>query len=520
MERRHFARHILGMTLRDAAEGPSAGRITAGPEPYTTPLTLGDVYHLVRRVGFGARPGQARAMVGRTASDVVGELLTVGATADPAPPGPWVNAATENPLGADLRTRNDIEKQWDTNWRSLGNWWLAAMAKDDTAAEKLTAFWSSHFTTEFSFDNTNSVPQTLWRQYLLLRRMRAGAFPDLVLEVTVDNAMLFYLGGTYNEAGRPNENYARELLELFTTGIGWYTEGDVKEAARVLTGWKTARFNDEPAPNGIYNAWFDAAKHDTGAKQFMGQTIAGRTADNNTQFQVKNEEVLGLIRIVFEQRPEAVSRFLAEKMYRYFAYSSPVDGDQAMIAAMADAFRASGWNVEVMLKTLLTSAHFYDAALRGVQIKTPAECIAGIMRQFAVVVPNAEDWSARMDQAVLDPPTVAGWPGYRSWISTNTYPVRRQFAAAAIAGLSDEAVMAFIESFDDHRDVYRFVQGVEAFLLPVPVSQARHDVYVRTLLDTAPDYEWPSILTDTPAAARRTRTLLTTITKAPDFQLC
>lgn len=503
--------------------GPETGLIVAaGLEPHSTPLTREDVYHLLRRIGFGPTYQQATAYVGRNAADVVEELLGSDDEADLPSPGNWIDAVTENPEGADLQTRFAIEGQWNANMAQLGNWWLKAMAADVKAVEKLTAFWNDHFATEFSFDQGESytIPQILYRKYLTLRKDRLGDFRRMCLDVTLDDAMVWYLGSHFNEVGRPNENYARELMELFTTGIGWYTEGDVKEAARVLTGWKSQRYNDEPAPNGQYKTWFNAARHDVGTKQFMGQTIPARTVDNNTEFQVKNEEVYRLIEILFQQRPEAVGRFIADKLYRFYVYSSPTDVDATVLNQLAQVFIANDFRIKPLLKTLFSSAHFFDLALRGAQIKTPVEYVASFMHALGTDAGNPQSWVARMDQAMMDPPTVAGWPGYRSWISTNTYPVRRQFVSAVVGQMSDTDLMSFITGIADHTDAKKFVREVVGLLLPMPVSEERHTFYLSALLQNTPDYEWPQVLQDPSAAAARVRGLLTTLSKAPDFQLC
>lgn len=523
MERREVLQQLLGWGTRPHAPVNAHAALAAiegGIEPYTKPLTLEDVLHLFRRASFSATLEQAQAYVGRQAVEVVDEIIGKGDEPQPPSPGAWIDAWTENPQGADLQTRASIEASWRNNMASLAAWWMNLASNDATAIEKTVLFWSQHWTTEFSFDNTYSVPQMLYRQLQTLRSMRLGDLRQLALDMTLDPAMLYYLGGTYNTKGAPNENFARELMELYLTGIGWYTEGDVKEGARVLTGWRTQRFSDEPAPNDRYHTWFDAAAHDTGAKQFLGQTIAARTDDNNTAYQVRNEEVLRMIEIIIDVRGEACSRFIAEKVYRYFVYSSPTEVVMPYIHDLADVFRQSNFELRPLFTTLLSSAHFFDPALRGAQIKTPMEYIAGMIRQLGKGATGLSTWATRMDQAVMDPPTVAGWPGYRSWISTNTYPVRREFARTLINSMSDAEVMAWIRTFPEYDQARSFVASVVQLLLPVPVSTERLDYYLQALLQNAPDYDWPKIINDPTAAAKRTRDLLVTISKAPDFQLC
>lgn len=515
--------------MRGGGALETAPVVQAGLESYTTPLTLEDVLHLYRRLCFSVSMPIAMSHVGKQASVLVEELLGPDDPGDPDPPmkfNKWLDPATqqrvdytENPQGADLLTSLAIADWWRTNHRYLSNWWLGNMAADQKAIERVTLFWMGHWVTEFSFDEIYMVPQMLYRQYLTLRKDRLGNFPKMVLDLTVDNAVVLYLGGTYNEVGKPNENYARELMELFTTGIGWYTEGDVQQAARVLTGWKSSRFNDQPAPKGIYNTWFDANKHDTGAKQFMGQAIAARTVDNNTEYQVLNEEVFELINIIFRVRPDAVSRFIARKAYLFFVYSSQGYSDPAIIAALAAEFRSANFNIKPMLKKLFTSQHFFDPKLRGVQIKTPVEYVVGLVRQFGVWETDPQTWVANMDQTMFDPPDVSGWPGHHAWISTNSYPRRREFARKHIDAMTDARANAFIKEFSTYADVVAFVKSVVTFLLPVAISPARLDFYKTALLEGQPDYTWTEKLLVPSASARAMRELLKAIVKAPDFQL-
>lgn len=520
MNRREVLRSLatVGKRFEVAAEDPMI--LTAGIEEYTTPLTRSDVLHLLRRIGFSGTNAQVDGFVGKQASEVVDVLLGTDDHPQPPSPGSWVDATTEDPNGADLQTRFAIENGWVSNMKKLSEWWLALMAADTTGVEKLTLFWDGHWTTEFSFDGSNSIPQTLYRKIATLRKDRLASFRTMALDMSLDNAMLYYLGGYLNDAGKPNENYARELMELFTTGIGWYTEGDVQQAARVLTGWKVSRYNDAPAKNGFYNAYFDAQKHDTGAKQFMGQTIPARTPDNNTEFQVKNEEVLQLIKIIFDYRAEAVSKFIAKKFYLFYVYSSPGDTDIVMVDELAKIFRDNDFTLRPMVKAMFCSQHFFDPALRGVQIKTPIECIVGLARQLGVSVPDGQNWISKMDQPMSDPPTVAGFPGYRSWISTNTYPVRRQLAAKMITDLTDTQVQTLIKSFADYTDARKLVANSLEYFLPVEVDQQRFDNYLKTLLQNAPDYEWPEIVTNVGASSTRYKAFLQALVKAPDFQLC
>lgn len=536
MNRRELFTNLARTAVR--GPGPFDGaplNIQGGLEEHITPLTLDDIYHLYRRLSFGITVPEAQALVGKTAGEVVDALL--GPDTPPEHPKPmqfnkWRDPVsgqmveyTENPQGADLQTRFAIEAWWRGNHSKLSNWWLQTMVRDASSIEKVTLFWMSHWTSEFSFDEQYLVPQTIHNQYNLLRNDGMGEFRQMALDMTLDNAMLHYLGGTYNEVGRPNENYARELMELYTTGIGWYTEGDVQQAARVLTGWKASRYNDQPAPNGMYVSWFDANKHDTGAKEFMGVTIPARTADNNTAFQVKNEEVRELINILFRVRPEAISRFMARKVYLFFVYSSGGDADPQIVNDLAAEFRASDFKLRPLFRKLLTSAHFFDPALRGAQIKTPVEYVTSLMKQLRlddgqILALDPQGWVRTMDQTMFDPPNVAGWPGYRSWISTNTYPRRRDFAKRAIDSITDAKALEFIKEFPDYDEPAKFVAHVAKYMLPVAVSDERLAYYKSTLLEGQPDYTWAEKLQQAASASRSFKLLLKAMAVAPDFQLC
>lgn len=533
-------RELFSSLARAAKRGPGPFdgaplEVQAGLEEYKTPLTLEDVYHLYRRLSFGISVPDAQALVGKTAAEVVDQLLGPDVPEDHYQPmafNKWKDPVsgqmveyTENPNGADLQTFFAIQGWWKTNHAKLSSWWLLMMVRDKRAVEKLTLFWMSHFTTEFSFDEAYMIPQMLYNQYDLVRKDRLGDFKEMTLDLTLDNAMLQYLGGTYNDVGKPNENYARELMELFTTGIGWYTEGDIQQAARVLTGWKSSRYNDQPAPKGMYVSWFDANRHDTGAKEYLGVTIPARTGDNNTEFQVRNEEVRELLNILFRVRAEAISRFVARKAYLFFVYSAGGEVDPTIVNDLAAEFRASNFQLRPLFKKLLTSSHFYDPALRGAQIKTPVEYVVSLMKLLrlddgAIASLDAQSWIRTMDQTLFDPPNVAGWPGYRTWISTNTYPRRRDFAKKAVDALPESRAMEFIKEFPNYDDPAKFVEAVAKYMFPVAVSAERLAYYKSTLLEGQPDYTWAEKLQQPASATRSFKGLLKVMAVAPDFQLC
>jgi uncharacterized protein (DUF1800 family) len=495
---------------------------TASIEPYRQPLSRDDALHLLRRATLGPTPVLVEQLTGLRAEEAVDMLLGDPNSEPPVPsPGAWVNQAQEDPDGVDIVTRGQIEATWQNNFTQLQQWWIDLMRTETLPArEKLVLFWSGHFTTEFTYDLGYIPPQVLYRQNLMLRQMRLANFRAFLEEVTLDCAMLEYLGGTLNVAGKPNENYAREMMELYSTGIGWYTEGDVKEAARVLTGWKASLYSDAPAPNGIFNTWFKPSDHDTGAKQYLGYTIPARDQDTNTEYLVRTQEVRRMIEILFQQRPEAIARFIVGKLYRFFVYSNPEGTDTDALAALMNVFIANDFELRPLVRTLLTSEHFFDPANRGVQIKTPAEYVVGLARQLGIQLPNAAAALARMEQDLMDPPDVSGWKGYRTWISTKTIPQRVQYAQQIIATLSDQQAQQLVRSLPNWQSADTFVVELCRLLLPRPLSADRLRYYTDMLLSGAPSYEWASIVNDSQAIGSRLRTLLRAVVKAPDYHLC
>lgn len=523
MNRRSFFSMLThGSTFRTEHEGDTPRPvITAGLEAYSQPLSRSDASHLLRRLTFAPTHGVLSQIVGKSAEEAVDMLLGDGKEPDPTSPGKWVDEAQEDPYNVDIVTRNSIEAIWKNNFARLQEWWVEIMRSEALPArEKLTLLWSGHFTSEFTYDLGYIPPQLLYRQNLMLRKNRLSNLKTFAEEVTVDAAMLVYLGGVLNVKGKPNENYGRELMELFTCGIGWYTEGDVKEAARILTGWKASLYSDAPAPNGLFNSYFSSKDHDIGAKQYMGQSIPARDDTTNTEFLVRSQEIGGLLNILFTERADAVGTYIANKLYRYFVYSNPSESDAAIISALRDLFKQNDFQLRPVLKALLSSAHFFDAANRGAQIKTPAEYVVGLGRQLDIRLSGAAASMKLMEQEIMDPPNVSGWEGYRSWISTKTYPQRTKFARDLITSLTDAQAVVLIKQFPDYTDVNKLVTAMTEYYLPMPVSQARHDNYVKILLNNAPDYEWGNILKDAAACGTRFRGFLNALVKAPDFHLC
>jgi hypothetical protein len=305
----------------------------------------------------------------------------------------------------------------DNGGRQVSSWWLYCMLHGGyPLREKLTLFWHNHFATSI-VKVQNSI--LMWRQNCLLRTHALGKFGPFLQAMSKDPAMLIWLDSNSNVKGRPNENYARELMELFSLGVGHYTEKDIREAARAFTGWHT---------NGRGFA-FDPRLHDSGLKTFLGRSGAWNGDD--------------IVRIVLAQ-PQA-ARFLVRKLYHFLISESAVPPD-ALLEPLCEFFRGSDYDIAELVKTMLASRHFYSEYAFRQRVKGPVEYVLGAVQ--AVYRPYGENevnyqpllqqalvgWLEAMGQRLFAPPNVKGWPGGRSWLNTSTLLERSNFASGLAMG--------------------------------------------------------------------------------------
>jgi uncharacterized protein (DUF1800 family) len=452
-------------------------------------------------------------------SSAVDMLLTPLTTQPTAPAA--ANDGTSDYSGLDTVLIAQLQSQWTSDAQALRNWWINLMVAESTSiVEKMTMFWSGHFTSQFLSGEDYDQAPLLYRQNSLFRSNVLGNFHDLTFNVTLDPAMLVYLGGNLNTASHANENYARELMELFTTGLDQYSQTDVEQSARILTGWRVGEFTNEFAPNGLFNTYFSPPDHDTGSKTFMGVTFPAIDASLNTQDLVKKNEIQLLIDTIFSAREQAVATFICTKIYQFFVYSNPSATDMTVVSAMATLLINGNWEIKPVMAALLKSAHFFDNLNIGAQIKTPAEFTIGMARQFNVTY-GVDASMNSIGQQLQDPPNVSGWPGWRDWINTSTYPTRSVESAAVLQAMTDAEVVALVTQFPSYTDPQQVVNNLAALLLPRPLSSARSADFLSKLLNGSMSYEWQGIITSNSAeAANNIRSVLSTIIELPDFQLC
>jgi uncharacterized protein (DUF1800 family) len=420
-------------------------RTTTGLNPYTGAWTENEVVHLLKRTMFGSKKADIDYFKTRTMSQAVDELINPTAPL-PAPPVKeydTTGALTQPDTGIAAGTTwvNDPNSDGTIQSRrraSFKKWWMGNMINQDRSIrEKMTLFLHNHFSTE-----TNDVgnAQYVYKHHALLRANAVGNFKFLVRAITIDPAMLVYLNGQYNTATAPDENFGRELQELFCCGKGpgsQYTESDVKAAAKVLTGWQNDATN--------ITSKFTSSRHDITNKQFSAfynnTVITGKTGATAGDL-----ELDALMTMIFNA--QEVSKYICRRLYRWFVYYDIDASVEAnVIEPLAAIFRNNNYELKPVLSALLKSENFFDVLNQGCLIKSPVDMVVGGCREFNVQFQPATDYITNygfynylvssvtnMQQSIGDPPDVSGWKAYYQapqfheiWINSDTLPKRNQF---------------------------------------------------------------------------------------------
>lgn len=382
------------------------------PQAQAPTLTADDARHLLVRTGFAALPAEIAKFEGLTRAEGVRRILA-GTRTEAATPAPaWTQEAPSvrppGRMASPEERRAYLQKRLAEGFELVGWWYREMTGTPSPLTERMTLFWHNHFTSAF---RKVRAPILLYRQNVTLRQHALGNFAKLVHAMAADPAMIVYLDSLQNRRGYPNENFARELLELFTLGEGQgYTETDIKEAARAFTGWSLER------ETAAYR--FRPFLHDDGEKTFMGRT--GRF--NGTD----------IVEIVLKQ--PRVAEYITEKAWREFISEKP---DPATVSRIADRFRLSGYDIKILLSELLLSTQFWAAENRGRLVRAPIELIVGTLRQFNLPQPDDRILALlgrALGQEPFNPPNVKGWPGGTAWINANTLLVRQQLLRRLMAG--------------------------------------------------------------------------------------
>lgn len=497
----------------------SPSGIQGGIDEYKGEWTVTQISHLLKRTMFGASPDDIAYFQKKTVSQTIDELLQKEAL--PAPPLNFYDTVDyKDPQGIKFGETwvNALYGDGTVNSKrraSYKYWWVLQMANQKrTINEKMVLFWHNHFSTEI---NDVDDARYIYLYNTVLRKNALGNFKDFVKAITLDPAMLKYLNGRYNTKNAPDENYGRELQELFTIGKGAgskYTEDDVKAAAKVLTGYGI---------NGDKLTFtMTTANHDSTDKKFSAfynntviKGVAGASFDT---------ELDAMLTMIFSV--DELSKFICRKLYQFFVYydlTAAVEKD--IIEPLAKIFRDNKFEIKPVLSALLKSQHFFDANVFGSMIKSPLDLVLGTIREFNVTFPSSTDFLQEyynlfgemvrqgqiMQQDIGDPPNVAGWPAYYQapifyeiWVNSDTYPKRNQYTDTFInSGFTKNTkkiqidVVAFAKKLADPTDPNKLISQSLDILYKVPVSdelvqQVKKDIL---LSGQSTDYYWTELWT-------------------------
>lgn len=525
-------------------------------QPYNGQWDEAAARHLLRRTQFGVRSAELKTVkdLGLTASL---DILLNDQLPQPLPPvkeyNP-TNAAVPDVLIAGGQTWvNDPVTDGTINAlrrASFKKWWIGQMLNQQISLrEKMTLFWHNHFATE-SVDIGNA--QYLYKHHSFLRKNALGNFKNLVKEITTDPAMLVYLNGQNNNKTAPDENYAREIQELFVIGKGkgaGFNEADVKAAARVLTGWRNNAAE--------IKSFFDPNRHDVSDKQFsefyQNKKIVGRTGVDAGAIELGE-----MIDMLFAT--DEVALYLCRRLYVWFIhYQITPEIEEAIIVPLAQVFRQNNYELKPVLRLLLGSEHFFDPMNRGCQIKSPVDMLIGMLREMEVKFPSDSQYATQyglwnqlvnyltnMQQNIGDPPDVSGWkayyqePGYyKFWINTDTLPKRIQYLDTIVAvgytfGGFKMVVdgVSWIKLFPNPADPNSLVEALCVHLLGIDISAA-HKAQLKTdflLAGQSQDYYWtdawelflstPSNMANTKHVSTAVTSLIKYLVDLPEYQLC
>ncbi len=531
MDRRHFfkrTRQPIASAQKNA--GYKQRRLYSGLTPYSGSWTINEAAHLLTL----------------TPSQAVDELLSNIAAPSPpvrdygliqdefggmhddvgVPQGQtWVN---------DPNMLSDAEVRGTINFLridSLKKWWAGLIIDQNRSIqEKMVLFWHHHFSVQ---QEEVANAQFLYRHHNLLRSNVLGNLKTLTKEVSIDPAMLLHLNGYLNSKQAPDENFARELQELFVIGRGndsGYTENDVIAAARVLTGW---RINDDPL-----NSYLNTSAHDTGSKTFSSfynnTTISG--SPNGQQ------ELDAFFDMLFA--PTEAARFICRKLYKWFVYYEIDDTTETnVIIPLADILRTNNYEIKPVLEALFKSEHFFDTLNQACYIKTPLDIIVGTLREFSVSFPAYTNYTAGyplffslyqnaadMQQQLFQPPDVSGWPSYHQepmhyelWVNSNSLPKRADFTDGLV---NDQVidVKSFANYSSNPADPNQLINDITILLLRYPLSN-NSKTYVKTkflLNNTTDDTIWTNAWNSNNASYINAslKELFKFIMNLPEFHLC
>ncbi|MDP6755570.1 MAG: DUF1800 domain-containing protein [Candidatus Marinimicrobia bacterium] len=461
--------------------------------------------HLLRRTVPGATYSDIKRFYDMGLDAAVDALLQI--KHKPNPPGDWVTEEVPNFRAMTTAQRQEYQTLYRNRRIELIEWWQGTILKSDVSIiETMTIFWHEHFAT-----NAQKVyfPQAIYEQNDAIRTHCLGNFKDLLRKVTFGPAMMIWLDSYRSRKQSPNENFPRELLELFTMGVDTYSQDDIVAASRAFTGYSTDGY--------LTNYHFDAKRadgdyyqkyHDFNHKTFLGKHGYFDGDD--------------IIDIIMEQ--DAVANFICTKIYKWFVYELP---DENFVKEMARVFRDNNYNIPSVMRYLLTSEHFYDNNIRGAQIPNPAIQVLGLIRRMghgtrAFPSKYILRYMEVMGMVLLYPPDVNGWTGHRAWINSVTLPIRKLFSTIIIDPNMDQKLkfetnlVNLAWDLPNPNNARQLVKDLALVYFGLPISEVLEDKLVEILLDGAAEYDWEVNAT---GADTRLRGLYNYMLRLPEAQL-
>ena len=421
--------------------------------------------HLMRRAGFGASRDELERRVEQGYEDTVEELLdTSGASSMPD----------------DLIRRYHVEQSELRDLAGSAAYWMYRMiSTDKPLEEKMALFWHGLFATGYA--KLNQARSQL-NQVEMFRRNGLGRFDELLLEISRDPAMLVWLDNNDNHGKAINENYGRELLELFSMGIGNYTEDDIKECARAFTGWtlgnaeymavRAQKDSIWPYSRIAWHFNYREEDHDDGEKTFLGETGNFNGAD--------------IIQIIAKQ--DATAEFICTRLFQFFAADEVDDAGRRAVDAMKETYFESGYEIKNVLRTLFNSDYFRSNEARFARVKGPVELVVGAIRMAGsyqtptLGIEKVSNNMLYMGQGLLQPPTVEGWHEGVEWIDSGSLVERVNFAAKELSNTNSPGVRDIIDrlaaSSDGVLSPSELADGCVDLLGPIAVSEDTRSVLV------------------------------------------
>lgn len=482
---------------KEAPKRANRTSVTSGLSEYTGSWDESAVSHLLKRCLFGCKKSEIDYFKNLSMSESVDQIISNSPLPDP-PVNDYApaNADIEDPdvlfgeTWINAPHNNSIE-----GYRilSLKCWILDnILEQESTLHQKMTLFWHNLLVTQFWDLN---IAKASYKYYKMLYDHAFDNYKTLIKQLTIDPAMLFFLNGTYNNKEAPDENYARELQELFCIGKGPdsnYSESDVQQAAKILTGW-VVDWQNTILVEGEPDSFFYPPYHDTSDKQFSSfyenKIIEGKSGNDGAN------ETDELIDMLFDNAETAL--YICRRLYNFFVYHE-IDEviESNVIQPMAQIFRDENFEIEPVLKALFKSEHFYDVANRGAQIKNPMDHLLGLWRSMEVqrsedlytnlVIHNSLLWSiSEVGMEIGDPPSVSGWQAYyqdptydRFWINTDTI-IKRTIRQDSLVywghwvseNLQINAdLIGFVSTFENAGDPFLLINEMSLLLLGIPLS--------------------------------------------------